>query len=691
MVLQAQSSKAAKEVAGYVVGARAYGDTVHLTWESAWLGARLLGLSEPVAPVGVAVGLPGLAEYKALGLQDKLRPYQREAVRWLTRRAYGILGDPMRSGKSRVLIAAAIATGARRVLICCPALAKWVWADEIAKVTGQQSLILEGRAADVARLNCRVCWGLAMAGDVPCAACKGRSGTSLGVRVFRNADSLEEVCWRIVGSRPGNRAGTSQLVWDALAKLLLKDGEVALADVVELTGLERDAVQGALQRMEKDLRVERAVRAVALPDVHAAIEASRWVIVNYDILTGQVDEDAVGRSVRRDDLPGWVDVLLAHQWWVAIGDESHLLRGRPTQGRKRRGMTRREKFKAAVAAVPRVWLATGTPIFGFVRDLWGQLDACSAGLWSSAAWDGKWYDFDEAYCCGAHGRYGWRADGRSLRADNELVRRLRGNGRPEDAPVLLKRPRSLILADMPKKQRQWVRLDAPVGHAMGGVWASLLSGDESQASGSFKTAAEQTFAVKVDAVVDNVLGQLAEGAGAVVFTYHRAHAEKMRDALRVAMEGKEWGHVMRARRAELWLAHGGMGDETRVALCAGFRKHVEHHAGVFVATIDSVGVAVSLFGATSVHFVDLHWSPAALFQAEDRPYAPGVKGLTIIYYVVRGSVDEHVEAVVTPKIEHLQRMMDEEQADEILLSVKSSEAKLTMDEVAERIARMSRE
>ena len=145
------SASVAREVLGYSVGSAVdSAGNLCCAWDNAFLVAKLLGLSAEAPPIDAPVALAGLDEYKSLGLHKKLRDYQKEAVRWLVRRAYGINGDPMRSGKTLSLLAASVALGAERVLIIAPALAKWVWADEIRKWIGQDALILEGRAGTTA-------------------------------------------------------------------------------------------------------------------------------------------------------------------------------------------------------------------------------------------------------------------------------------------------------------------------------------------------------------------------------------------------------------------------------------------------------------------------------------------------------------------------------------------------------------
>ena len=676
VVFTTESEAVASKIADYIVGATAQGTNVYCTWDSAWIAARLLDLPEPELPVATPVAVPGIDEYRALGLDHKLRDYQKAAVRWCLRRTYGIVADPMRSGKTLTLIAAAIAAGSRRTIIACPAIAKWVWADEIAKWTGQQALILEGRGGDTARLVCRRCWGAAQVDGARCPDCKSRSGASLGTHIYRSAASAEEQLFRTTGKPPSGRARLQMQVYRALQKLEQRAAPT-IEELVRATGLAQAQVVSALSRLEQAGSTIRVLREVALPDVHDAIEGARWVVVNYDILTAQEEDDPLGRSApARADLPGWVNDLLEHSYDVAIGDECHLLRGRPSTA-KRRGKTRRERFRDLVAPIPRVWLASGTPVYGFTRDLWGQLDACSGGLWGTRGLDDEWCAFDRAFCDGHQGTYGWEARGRSPRADNELRRRLRGTSSvPEDAPLLLKRPRSLILAGMPKKQRQVVRID-------GSDYAARIGWMVSEGSG-FKSAADLTFEKKLDVLVEALCAEMAEGRKAVAFTYHRAHCEKLAEALRKAMEGRVHGPAMRRNSAEVWRAHGEEADQVRVALAKGFKAH--HGAGVFVATIDGVRESISLFGAETVHFVDLHWSPSALMQAEDRPYEPGVTGLTVIYYVVKGSVDEHVLSVVLPKVEHLQRLLDDQQADEMSLALREEEESRTLEEVKARIA-----
>jgi len=63
-------------------------------------------------------------------VNDLLKPYQREAARWLSEHSRGYLADPPGLGKTREAIAGAVRAGASRVLVISPAVAQTHWRRE---------------------------------------------------------------------------------------------------------------------------------------------------------------------------------------------------------------------------------------------------------------------------------------------------------------------------------------------------------------------------------------------------------------------------------------------------------------------------------------------------------------------------------------------------------------------------------
>ena len=371
--------------------------------------------------------------------------------------------------------------------------------------------------------------------------------------------------------------------------------------------------------------------------IHTALQAARWVIINYDLLVEQTTRDAAGKAAVRADLPGWATTLARIEFDVCIGDEAHLLRGRAALGR--RGRTKRDKFIQATTHVPQVWFATGTPIFGRRADLWGLLDALTYGLYGR-----PFFTFDAYYCGGHKGdgkrTFGWINDGGDERADEELRQRM--------SFFMLKRQRKDIQKFLPPKTRQVLYVETEKALPRG--------------KGNIAEALRSTCAMKIPAVVDGVMTDMMNGDKTVVFTYLRSNAEEVTKAIAAAMKAKggEVATRMKAVNARVWSVSGDEAVDVRFKQAQAFREHAG--AGVMIATIGSMQVALSLKGAVSVHFADLDYNPTPLLQAEDRPYDEHMRGLAIIYYAVRGSIDEHVIAAVLPRMETQEKVMNEDAA-----------------------------
>jgi SWI/SNF-related matrix-associated actin-dependent regulator 1 of chromatin subfamily A len=380
----------------------------------------------------------------------------------------------------------------------------------------------------------------------------------------------------------------------------------------------------------------------------------RFVIANYDILTQQVKKDAAGKREQVAELPGWAEALARAEFDLCIADEAHLLRGRSTL--ERRGETRRDRLVRAMSNVERFWALTGTPIYGRVSDLWAMLDVVTDGLYGR-----PFFSFDVRYAGGGRGTYGWVADG--CTNETELQARL--------ATFMLKRDRRDIMSHLPPKTRQVVKVESGK--------ASFAKPKGSRTSGGLHAALRATAAIKEARVVESVTQELAEGGKVVVFTYLRENADSMAKALADECQKGTLAPALRARNTRVWSVSGDTSVEARFKQAEAFRNW--SGAGVFVATIGSVPVAISLKGAQSVHFADLDFSPAAVLQAEDRPYEVGTNGLAIVYWVVEQSIDEHVVEMVLSKMRTLETVVSEQAAG----SFREAFGGQTADELAEEV------
>ena len=458
------------------------------------------------------------------------------------------------SGKTPTTLAATALVGAKKTLIICPSIAKFVWATELARWQGEAALILYGRSASEARRFCVACAGSGVVTSGHCPDCKAKNGQSYGARIFRGAESCT-----------------------------------------------------------------------------TAIAEARYVIANYDILTAQMQRSAAGVLSEREDLQGWYKPLMSAGFDHGIIDEAHILRGRAKGERK--ANSRREKLLTVLQQVDRVWALTGTPIFGRVADLWALLDLLTDGLYGR-----PFYAFDKRYAGGHMGDYGWVNDG--MDNPDELALRLQY--------FMLKRDRATILPELPPKTRQVIRIDGSKAN---------FKAPEERTTSALHNALRTTAVIKQEAVVESVVNELAELAKVVVFTYSRDQAETLGQAIADALADDPRSKL---RNPRVWCVTGDTPPDARFKQAQAYREWTGSAA--FVATIDSVPVAISLKGAQSVHFASLTFDPASLLQAEDRSYEVGTTGLTIVYYIVDKSVDEHVVSIVLPKMEAMETVAQESAA-----------------------------
>lgn len=380
------------------------------------------------------------------------------------------------------------------------------------------------------------------------------------------------------------------------------------------------------------------------------------MIVNYDILAGRGRRDKRGRIVQKKTEGGWADVMAALPFDLAVIDESHMLRGFEPSLKKTKTLIH-SRVQNMTGHIPAVWCVTGTPIFGMVRDLYGQLNVMTNGLMGSPA------DWAKRYCDAKRGEYGWDTTGRSN--EEELQARL--------ATCMVARARSEILQDMPAKQRRVLYLenDKPKRHKI--------------TSDSKSTIAKMIDAIAVqkhNTVIANVLPELSEGLKVYVLTFRPKHAERLAKELAKKMNGRDWRTRMNAVKAEVFVGQtsSGIDPKRRRDLAKAFCAH--QGAAVFVATILSMPGSISLKGVTNVHMVDFDTSPSSMEQAEDRGYEPGTTGYSITHYVVRNSIDDHLAAVVIPKFETKDRMLNDENAQNVLGAFANEQE--TLDEVLER-------
>jgi SWI/SNF-related matrix-associated actin-dependent regulator 1 of chromatin subfamily A len=344
------------------------------------------------------------------------------------------------------------------------------------------------------------------------------------------------------------------------------------------------------------------------------IPQTRYVICNYDILHGAQKKDAAGVVFHDSKLRGWGGVL-ANQFLIAILDESHLLRGRKSQ--------RTQATRKTLLRTPVVWGLTGTPIPNYIRDLWAQLDLITNGL------VGPYWNFTRAYCDGKQAQYGW-VDTGSSRLD-ELGARM--------TFFCLGRTADSVKLQLPEKRREIYRVDVTMSAP------TVHEGHEAMTKSAFVgKALRLTARAKRAAVVQLAVEALEAKQKVIVFLYMREQCDAVAKAIKNAVD------------CPVMCVHGDLSPDGRDAQAKVFRE--SSSPTCFVATIDSVTMAISLVGADLMIFGDLVPEPWKLVQAEKRAHRIGGTNRLLVRYVIgTGTLDEAVAETVIDKLATIEQAM----------------------------------
>lgn len=570
----------------------AAGGSLMATWDAAWTVLSILGQQDkmPRPPLERLVSsdfldeerrrLPGLASTLQSPGWQNARGYQREGAFFLAARAYACEEDEMRLGKTFTAQLATKLVGGRWVVVA-PASVKYVWAGEHARWFGQPTLVLEGLAADRAK--------------VFCPACAAASHPSAG--------------------------------------------QVTGGCALDTYRLPKPARPNAVK-----LRYLHKVPAERIPELLRELPLS---VLNYDLVSPRTRRDRRGAEHVDEKFMGWVGAVRNAGMTGIVTDEGHRFRGWTPNSR---GLTRRERLDTMAEDMTYAYNVTGTPILGAVKNLWAQHDLISRGALTDARAPRRLpFSWDVRYCDGRKTDRGWYRDGCSAAVATELkFRRMF---------FTISRSKADVWDQVPRRQRSVIKLDPPDGAA-----ARAMRFVPGSGSGGLYRAIKATAKFKLDTVAESILEECLSsdtGVKVALFGFNRdtvyAARDKMAKLVAPKTEGSRGGEYARLAAAtsfRVWMVLGQeVTNEAKDAMCRAFREHTG--SGVFIATLDAVPEGVSLRGASSVHFLDLHWNPMHLLQAEERPLEYGVDSVNIIYYLVMDTVDEYVYDVVVPKIEHI--------------------------------------
>lgn len=377
------------------------------------------------------------------------------------------------------------------------------------------------------------------------------------------------------------------------------------------------------------------------------------VILNFDILERfrtryKFNQDG-DRVIAQN---GQID---AREWDMIVIDECHKIKGikalrtQAVIGEYRRGRCLMEPLRARYKIA-----MSGTPIVN------RPIEAFPAAHWLWPASFPSHHKFGMRYCDAKRGSHGWDYKGNSN--EYELNARLRLLG-------MISRPKTITHADIPPKTRRIVEFDVP-------GMSRLIESEKSEFAGAVDTSelrakAESALVLNDEATwrsamkelktrVDIGVGKLTEARMRVARALLPSFIEYIKGCIeergKVVVFGWHQEVIEAIHRAfpGSGMIHGGVQTDDRKPIMDRFQNDPE--CKLIVGSIGAMGTGVTLTASDLILFVELHWVPGDISQAEDRCHRYGQdKHLEVRYLVAEGSISAVMAERIIEKIEVIER------------------------------------
>lgn len=336
------------------------------------------------------------------------------------------------------------------------------------------------------------------------------------------------------------------------------------------------------------------------------------------------------------------------QWAGLILDEAQFVKNPKT------------KQHRAVAALTAdvVYAVSGTPMENSLTDLWALLKLAAPGLFASAR------KFGEDYVQPIEkGKVPENEEGGEYR--QRRLERLRRRIRP----LMLRRTKQLVAADLPEKQEQHLHVELSPAHRV--LYDTVLQRERQKVLGLLEDLDRNRFIVfrsltmlrllslspglvdpadanigsrKLDALLEHVQELQAEGHRALVFSQFTSYLQEA--AARLDQAGIAYAYLDGSTRS-------------RPQVIDGFRAGEQP---VFLISLKAGGFGLTLTEADYVFLLDPWWNPAAESQAVDRTHRIGQQNPVMVYRMISsGTIEEKVLALQERKARLFTAVMDDEE------------------------------
>lgn len=336
------------------------------------------------------------------------------------------------------------------------------------------------------------------------------------------------------------------------------------------------------------------------------------------------------------------------EWAALILDEAQFVKNPTTK--LHRAISR---FRADVT-----FAVTGTPMENSLGELWSLLKLAAPGLFPSAR------RFRERYVKPIEqGKVPENEEGGGYRQRRlaQLRRRIR--------PLMLRRTKELVAAELPPKQEQVLEVELSPSHRA--LYDVVLQRERQKVLGLLDDLDRNRFIVfrsltllrmlslapaliderdarigsaKLDVLLERVQELAAEGHRALVFSQFTSFLDLA--AERLDAEGVEYARIDGSTRR-------------RQEVVDGFKGGTQP---VFLISLKAGGFGLTLTEADYVFLLDPWWNPAAEAQAVDRTHRIGQTSQVFVYRLIAtGTIEEKVRELQQRKARLFTAVIDDEE------------------------------
>ena len=344
-----------------------------------------------------------------------------------------------------------------------------------------------------------------------------------------------------------------------------------------------------------------------------------FLMINYALLRVTTNKK------RKENMSEDLEQLLQQKFDLIIIDEAHNIRNRKTQWT-------RGTHKLAKQA-PYLFALTGTPIHNRVQEIWSLLHVVNPERYSS------FWNFVKKHANAHPGPFGWEMSDEAT--DPEALQR-------EMAPYYFRRLKEDHLKEIPPKvtQKLWVTLEGKQREIYEEMRDDFIVETE-QGIVAAPMVLSQITRLKQIAISPELIG----GTGPSVKL--EALKRKVQDIEGKIVVFSQFKSALKLAQQEVGcsslLLSGDIKEEDREELLDKFRG--DSDIKVLFATIAVAGVGLTLTEASTVIFLDKHWTPAVNNQAIDRVHRHGqTQIVNIVEILAEETIEEWIEILLDKKI-----------------------------------------